>query len=300
MEKGKCMAKTQEQLFQEIADRIITLLNDGTIPWKKPWNPHNEAPVNFKTKRPYSGINTWMLMYAGFECRYWATFKQIKDMGGKVKKGAKSMPVVYWNVKKYVKEDEETGDEKVWNSFILKEYRVFNVEQTVVIEIPENDVMDIEFNEISSAEDIVVRMPFSPDIQFKKQDRAYYSPASDQVVMPMQEQFKSPESYYSTLFHELAHSTGHEKRLARKGITEANMFGSHGYSKEELVAEFASSFLCGVAGIENDATVNNSAAYIKSWVKALKNDPKMLITAAGQASKAANFILGIEDEKGAA
>jgi antirestriction protein ArdC len=115
--------------------------------------------------------------------------------------------------------------------------------------------------------------------------------------MSLKEQFKSEESYYATLFHELSHSTGHKKRLNRDTVTDGAMFGSHSYSKEELVAEFSSSFLCGVAGIDKEELTKNTAAYIESWSRKLKANPKWLVSACGQAAKAANFILDIKPEE---
>jgi antirestriction protein ArdC len=287
------MAKTQEQIYLEVTNRIVELLEKGTVPWTKSWNPGTQLPMNFETRKPYRGVNIWMLMYSGFTSRYWVTFRQIQNLGGKVKKGEKSRSVVYWNFRRF---KDEKNDDKVISIPFLKEYRVFNLEQTEGIEIPDNELEVLDFTEINSAQEIVDFMPLPPSIVHEDQDRAYYSPTQDLVMMPERKQFKSEEQYYQVLFHELSHSTGHENRLSRKEVTEANMFGSHAYSKEELVAEFSSSFLCGVAGIDKEEITQNTVAYIQSWSKKLKENPKWLVSACGKATKSANFILGIDEE----
>jgi antirestriction protein ArdC len=133
-------------------------------------------------------------------------------------------------------------------------------------------------------------MPQPPAIQHG-QSKAYYQPAADTVTMPARQLFPQPEHYYSVLFHELTHSTGHPSRLDRATLRDLLAFGDTNYSKEELVAEMGAAYLCGVAGISNE-TVNNSAAYIQGWLSKLRNDSRLLIQAAAQAQKAADFILG--------
>ena len=130
-----------------------------------------------------------------------------------------------------------------------------------------------------------------PVIIEKTSKEAYYCPSTDTVQIPERNQFPRIEEFYSTLFHELSHATGHADRLGRKTLTASAAFGSSEYGKEELVAEFGASFLCGEAKIDN-TTVKNSAAYISSWKKAIKADSKMVIQAAGMAQKAADYILG--------
>ena len=134
-------------------------------------------------------------------------------------------------------------------------------------------------------------MPNQPAIE--QEDRAWYRPCTDTVGIPARGAFDSAEEYYSTLFHELTHSTGHPKRLGRAGIEKLNTFGSESYSKEELIAEMGAAMLCGVAEIERK-TLSNSAAYLKSWTDVLKGDSRMVVSAASQAQKAADYILGEE------
>ena len=142
-------------------------------------------------------------------------------------------------------------------------------------------------------------MPRRPAIRHGL-DRAFYSPAADSVGMPSPERFDTPENYYNVLFHELTHSTGHESRLNRKGVSGTDGqwagFGSQSYSKEEMVAEMGAAFLCGQAGIV-ERTIDNSAAYLRSWLERLKNDCRLVVQAAAQAQKAADFILDAPDRE---
>ena len=184
---------------------------------------------------------------------------------------------------------------------MLRYYSVFNVEQCEGLKMPVENTDDapLEFNPIEAAEAIVNGYEGKPTIKETEKARAYYSPGLDYIHMPKRETFHSVEEFYSTLFHELTHSTGHENRLKREGIIGMHYFGDAVYSREELVAEFGAAFLCGHAGIEN-VTLDNSAAYIQSWLKVLKNNKQWLVIAAAQAQKAAEHVLGIKHEKDAA
>ena len=269
-----------------ITNIIIQRLEEGTIPWQKPWTG-SDAPKNLITGKSYRGINTFLLANSGFTSPYFLTFKQCQDKGGAVKAGSAGFPVVFFSMVGV--EDRETGDER--HIPLLRYYRVFNVEQTTLPVPATGDAEPREFSAIETAEQIVNGMQQRPDIRHG-QAKAYYSPSLDYVNMPKKELFRSDEEYYSTLFHELGHSTGHASRVGRKGVMETSYFGSHEYSKEELVAEMSAAFLCSEAGIVN-RTIENSAAYIQSWIKALKSkDNKgLVISAASQAQKAYDFIL---------
>lgn len=275
-----------------ITEAIISKLESGVIPWRKPWHAATQAPRNLVTEKPYRGINAFLLATVGYASPYYLTFKQVADRGGQVKAGSKGFPVVFWSTVEV--EDRETGDEK--HIPFMRYYTVFNVEQTT-LEVPQLPDVEREFNPIAEAERIVAAMPNRPEIRHREA-KAFYSPAFDFVNMPKRELFKGNEEYYSTLFHELGHSTGHVNRLARKGVTESSYFGSHEYSKEELVAEMAAAFLCAEAEI-SPATIENSAAYIGSWLKALKSKDNraMVIQAASQAQKATDFILDRKPEE---
>jgi len=279
----------KKNVSEIITDAIINKLESGVIPWRKPWNGSANAPRNLVTGKPYRGINAFLLACTGFSSPYFLTFKQVQDKCGLVNKGASSFPVVFWS--HVTVEDSETGDEK--NIPFMRYYRVFSVEQTN-LPIPPITEVPLDFNPIEEAEKIIAAMPGCPEIRHG-QAKAYYSPTLDYVNMPKHELFHSSEEYYSTLFHELAHSSGHASRVGRKGVTEASYFGSHEYSKEELIAEMSAAFLCGEIGIA-PATLDNSVAYIQSWLRALKSkdNKNMVITAAGAAQKAVDYILGRE------
>lgn len=284
-------------VYEIVTNRIMELLQAGEIPWRKPWKATGGAR-NFVSKKPYRGINQFLLNCATFSSAYWMTFKQVSERGGRVRKGEKSTMVVFWKWldRKEDGEQDETGEHSVQGKVpLLRYYNVFNLDQIDGIEAPVEEQPANPFRPIEQAELIMLGMPYKPIILYSG-DRACYSPSLDQVKLPNREAFSSPEEFYSTAFHELAHSTGHPKRLRRKGIIEPSYFGSHEYSHEELVAEFAASMLCGVAGIEQQ-TIENSAAYIQGWLKVLKNDKKLAVIAAGQAQRAADFILDRQDIK---
>ena len=288
------MVKSKKNLAYEIiTERILNLLEQGTVPWHKPWTGGGLAQ-NLVSQRPYRGINCFLLNISGYSSPYWATLNQINKKGGRVIKGQKSTPVVFW---KWIEiEDEETG-EKVEKPF-LRYYRVFNLEQTEGLAAPESDKpKEIEFTPIERCEKLIQAMPNKPLGQHKHQ-AAWYKPSLDLINMPRPETFESKEEYYSTFFHELAHATGHPSRLNRPTLTEMAPFGSTNYSKEELVAEMTSAMLCGVTGIEN-RTIDNSAAYVQGWLKKLKNDKRLVVLAAAQAQKAADYIQGTSPGGGA-
>lgn len=270
--------------YDRITERIVALMEQGTVPWHKPWQIQTGMPRNLVTQKPYRGINTFLLMSMGFESPNWLTFRQAVQLGGSVKKGEKSCPVVFW--KPMEVKDEESGEmEKIP---FLRLYHVFNVSQCEGLKnVP---IADETSFAITGAAEIVAKMPQRPHIKHGM-TRAYYSPREDLVGMPEPKRFKTEDGYHATLFHELVHSTGHEKRLKRQSITERNGFGSDPYCKEELVAELGSAFLCGQAGIV-ERTIDGSAAYLENWLTRLKSDKTLIVYAAAQAQKAADFVLG--------
>jgi antirestriction protein ArdC len=276
--------------YQVITDRVITLLEQGIVPWQKPWQGGDQLPQNAVSGRHYRGVNVFLLHAMNFESPFWLTFNQAKALGGSVRRGEKACPVVFW---KWL-ESEENGEMK--RIAFLRYYSVFNIAQCEGIprdKIPSLGSTRREHSPIETAERIVSAMPKRPEVKHGL-DRAFYSPGGDFVAMPSPEQFRTGEDYYSVLFHELAHSTGHETRLNRKGVSGAegewSAFGSTPYAKEELVAEMGAAFLCGQAGIV-ERTLDNSAAYVGSWLQRLKDDRKLVVHAAAQAQKAADFIL---------
>ena len=269
--------------YDRITDRITALLEQGTVPWQKPWKARTGLPRNFVSKNPYRGINVFLLLAMMYESPFWITFRQVSQLGGSVRKGEKACPVVFW--KPTTGEDKKTGEEK--KKYLLRFYHVFNVSQCDGLKISAEPVQE---NVIAKPEDIVAGMP-QPPILKHGMTHAYYSPREDCVGLPPRERLERTEDYYSTVFHELVHSTGHEKRLKRSTLTESAGFGSNPYCKEELIAEMGAAFLCGLAEI-GERTIDNSAAYLKGWLEQLRNDKTLIVQAAAQAQKAADFILG--------
>ena len=290
--KWKNEGANRPDVYSLITERIITMLEQEIIPWKKPWKGGEAGfPKNFVTGRRYSGVNAFLLAMTHFESPYFLTFKQAKDKGGYIRKDEKGFPVIYCNKSSAIKEDKETGETTTEHFGFLRYYTVFNVAQTegITIPVPEGETVK-EFHPLEDCEAIRQGYRGSPEIIHKEQ-RAYYSPFMDIINMPRPGSFDSEETYYAALFHEMTHSTGHVNRLKREGIYEPHSFGDAVYSKEELIAEMGAAFLCAHASIA-PVTLQNSASYIAGWLKQLRNDKKLVISAAAQAQKAANLILG--------
>lgn len=270
-------------VYGVITERIISLLESGTVPWRKPWV--SGGAKNLVSGREYRGINSFILGAASYSSPYWATFNQIRERGGFVKKGERGSPVLFFRIL-----DGERDDGREGRFAMARYYTCFNVEQTGGdMRVPEG-VPLAAVEPIEACDRIVAGYANAPTIRHGE-SRAYYAPKDDRINMPRREVFESAEAYYSTLFHELSHSTGHASRLARKGVVDPISYGSHAYSKEELVAEMGSAFLCGATSIA-PAIVENSAAYIASWLRRLRDDRKLVVEAAAQAQKAADLILG--------
>jgi antirestriction protein ArdC len=288
------MANRNEDVYTWVTERIITALENGVIPWRRPWLLAH-APMNLASGKAYNGINVFTLAIAGekYTSRYWVTRKQCRDRGGSIRKGEKSSMIVFWKVGD--RKDKETGEVirdangKPKKSFLLIYSNVWNVEQCDGLEYPkpENDRPTVD--PIEACENIMASFTDCPPITHGG-DSAYYSQKRDAIGMPPMQNFNGNAEYYSTLFHECVHSTGHESRLNRN-LTGS--FGTSDYAREELVAEMGAAMLCGVAGIECK-TLDNSAAYIASWLKRLKNDNKLVVTAAKQAQAASEYMQGVK------
>lgn len=288
------------QVYQIISDRLLQIIQtSGKLPWVKEWKGGKaNAPMNGFTKRSYDpfGINFFLLSNAPYSSPYWLTYKQVGEMGGNVRKGEKGWPVVFWKISNY-EQTKDNGDTIQKTFPLLRYYTVFNAEQCEGIEIPVVNDIPFNHNPIESAQRIIDEFKNAPEMVIKASTRAYYQPGLDQVTMPLLNQFTTPEAFYSTFFHELGHSTGHQKRLNRKAMSEFNPFGSHGYGEEELTAELTAAFLCAESGISNETLERNSAAYLQGWMKAIKADPSLFVMAANRAGKAAKHILGVAQEQ---
>ncbi len=285
------METTTEQrldVYALVNNRIIEQLELGKIPWQQPWTAAG-LPQNLISKKPYRGINVWLLASLTYSQNYFLTFKQLKELGGMVKKGEKGCPVVFWQIDEVLDEKKEQMKKRS----LLRYYSVFNVSQCEGI--PENKIpkaVEYENNSVTECERIIEEMPKCPRIKYGEH-QAYYHPLHDYVNMPPIGSFRNSDSFYSVLFHELVHSTGHMSRLNRKGITEISSFGSLNYSFEELIAELGACYLNSLTGI-SPKIFRNNAAYIQGWLRKFKDDKRFLISAAAHSQKAVDFILNIK------
>jgi antirestriction protein ArdC len=296
------MSTTTRDGYAEITAKVVEALERGVVPWQRPWRHVTGAGIgsaNLRSKRPYRGINVLLLAIAeaaaGYERPWWVTFKQAKELGGSVRRGEKGTAIYFY---KPIVVEDEAGKTKTIP--LLRSFTVFNVDQCDGLEskVPapaESEPTRVE--RIETAERIVAAYLANGGPRYAEtpSDRAFYNVGSDSVTVPAVDQFANGETFYSTVFHELAHSTGHKSRLDREELG-AGSFGSKPYAREELVAELGASFLRGEAGINGETELDQSAAYIRSWLSALANDPKLVVWAAGRAQKAADMILGRKPE----
>ena len=280
------------KVYEVITNRILAALDEGTIPWRKPWKCGG-APRNLVTGNTYRGLNILLTTMQGYASPYWLTFRQIEERGGQIRKGEKGTPIIFWN---WQTRQVQAQDGEIEGKDIpfMRYYTVFNLGQIDGLTLPK-EIAEETFASIVSCEEVISKMP-NPPVIVHGFTQASYSPSKDQVRMPPRASFQSPESYYATLYHEVVHAVGHGSRLGRKGIEEKHAFGSPEYSREELIAELGASFLCGHTGIVNN-TIENQAAYIDHWRKQLEADKKLVVYAAAQAQKAVDFILGLRADK---
>ncbi len=286
-------SSTKLDVYELVTNRIVALLEAGTVPWQKPWADAG-VPMNLMSKRPYRGINLWLLLSLNYERNLFLTWDQLKKIGGSVNKNEHGHIVVFW--KSVKKQPEELDGDKAKTVPMLRYYKVFNIAQCR--DIPKELIPELlteNVDPILECEAIINMMPDSPLLIFTGK-KAYYDIEKDHVVLPKLKSFKTSESYYSTLFHELVHSTGAEKRLGRKTITEMSEFGSEPYSMEELIAELGASYLNSYTGIL-DKEIESSAAYISGWLDKFRGDKRFIISASAQAQKAVDLILNRQESE---
>lgn len=292
-----------KDLYTEIADRIIAQLEQGVIPWRKPWSGRPDGAISHTTGRPYSLLNQMILDRPG----EYLTFNQVKAEGGKVKKGAKARFVVFWKVYRKTKTDDagqpvtnDAGEPVTVNLPVLRYFQVFHIADTEGVKPRFDQEPKAGPAPDAAAEAVFADYIKREGITFEQElsNEAYYSPARDLIHLPLREQFDDAAEYYGTAFHEATHSTGHAKRLARlNSAAGAAAFGSESYSKEELTAEIGSASILHTLDLETPQSFQNSAAYIQSWLQALKNDKRMIVGAAARAEKAVKMILNTQDAR---
>jgi len=319
--ENKMKNEKGNNIYEMITNQIIEKLEKGVVPWQKPWSSHSPYPVNLTSKRNYRGINVFILYLQNLSNKYnspfWLTFNQAKKVSGYekagrfwkwtekskdpkygVKKGEKGTMVVFW---KFIEVDDTTTVSGKKTIPLLRYYTVFNVDQCnlpekVLAKINVNKRTESEIGTIEKAEKICA------DYKIKVEhggDRAYFDKKNDLIQLPEKTRYESDDEYYMTRFHEMIHSTGVKEKLDRESIVDASYFGDNNYSKEELIAEMGACFLAAESGInlENTKMFDNTASYLSGWMKKIKDDPKLLVQAAGKAQKAVDFILGKEWNK---
>jgi len=278
----------KRDLYQEVTDRIVTLLEAGVTPWHKDWSerPGDGIPCNAVTNRPYSGINVlvyWLSQAAGYAKPRYLTFKQAKDAGGNVRKGEKGTPIYLFTP--ITIEDKKTGEEK--SIPLIRQYTVFNVDQCD--NLPENIVKGKPVPALNKdeRENLADEFIKATGADFREgKGSPCYVPSKDFITVPDFKAFRSKEGYYGASFHELAHWTGHKSRLDRNFKSR---FDTNAYAMEELVAELTAAFLCAEFGFNYE---NNNAAYLGHWIGVMKADKRAIFTTVSAAQKAANFLRG--------
>ena len=312
---------SRQRVEDEIADRIIELLDKGELPpWEKGWrNSQSGDPVNALTMKPYRGINRWLTLITqqsmGYDDPRWLTYRQAEGLGGHVRKGEKSTSIIFWKQVSF--RQREDGDEaqnqargnkqteananngsppdegRIRTYPMLRSYRVFNLEQTQDCKVkPLPPAETTSHDPIELAEAIIAGMPNPPEMEFYENANyvPHYQPATDIIRVPKMDRYLNLEDYYNTVFHELTHATGHSKRLDRFSL-DANADDLHAYGREELTAAMGSAMLAAHAGIDAEL-VERDASYIRHWRDTINADKPMIIRSATLAQKAVDLILG--------
>lgn len=277
------------KIYEIVTERIITEMEKGNLPWKRPWVMAGEGAISHVTGKPYSMLNQWLLSQQG----EYLTFNQARTEGGRVIKGSKAEMIVFFKLYK-VTDTGKDGKQIDKTIPLLRYYNVFHISRCEGIKpkvVPE--VLPKIFDPIEEAERVACEYSSRESIPIihAQQNRAYYTPLLDQVTLPIKNQFSNSAEYYSTLYHELAHSSGHQTRLNRFNSGCIWQESKDDYSKEELVAEITAATILATIGIESESSFSNNLAYIQSWISALRNDKSLIISAASKAEKAVALIM---------
>lgn len=277
----------KKSVYEMITERIIEELENGVIPWQRPWSGTHSRAYNRISNKPYSLLNQMILKHNG----EYATFKQWSDLGGKIRKGEKSEVVTFWKIQQ-IEEINEDGEKTIKQLPLLRYYNVFHISQVDGVE-PKEKLEINEHEPIEQAEKIKVDYMEREHLKIfeKVTNDAFYLPIQDYIQVPCKEQYQDIEEFYSTLFHEMIHSTGHKSRLNRPDMQGIVKHGSEKYSKEELTAELGSAMIINILGIETEKSFKNSSGYIQDWLQVLKNDTHFIVSASSRAEKAVKYIL---------
>ena len=275
--------KEKKSTTEQIVDKMLeSIETTNKLPWNAGWVTGG-LPVNLTTGKRYNGVNILMLWSRGFNKPLFATYKQIGEKGGQVKKGEKGTPIIYYNFVDRLETNEKTGDEEVKQIPFAKLSYVFNISQT-------DGIVEMEVTgEHKDAETFISKLPARIIHGYDP----CYALNSDEVRIPLRGDVESEERYYSILFHELIHWTGAKGRMNREMSRKIEE-----YSFEELVAEIGSAFLMAEFGLKPCDEQN--AAYVKGWASRINSDKSMILKAASQASKAMEFLLSFSKDDGAA
>lgn len=283
------MTKLKQDIYQQVTNEIVKILETGVKPWEKPWKSGIVCRPIRHNGLAYTGVNVlmlWMVAEAkGYEAPIWMTYKQAIELGGQVKKGEKGALVIYAN-SIVIKEESEEEETRIPYT---KSYNVFNVQQ--IEGLPEKYYIkpEVIFSPKERIEQAQNFFNKTGAVINHGGNRAYYSPSKDKIQMPEFEKFNSAESYTTTLCHELTHWTGHKDRLNR---LNSKILDKESYASEELIAEIGSAFLC--ADLSIKPMLENHASYIDSWLKVLRNDKRAIFKASAQAEKAVSFLQSLQ------
>lgn len=292
------MGETEMSVYEIITDKIIGMLEKGTVPWRKPWTEAS-WPRNLESGKAYRGINVFLLATEGMPSPWWLTRNQVDKFGGEIKESEKfnGTVITYFRMIENKKRKTPSDPKEIP---LLRYYRVWNLSQTTGVRIPKGrdvtDLVELSEEDINAnAEAIIKGWKDGPKVRHDSKDGAYWTPVTDTIHLPKRATFASASGYYASRFHEMGHATGHATRLDRHTASDQFRFGSHSYGREELVAEMTAAFLCGHAGILQD-TEENNAAYLSSWLKVIREDSRAVVKAASAAQVAAELILGVSKE----